>query len=191
MVDSIETTRDRILQKADELFYQQGFEYTSFSNIADAVQISRGNFYYHFKAKDEILDAVIRLRVKKTQDILDNWSRQFSDPKARIQAFINIMMMNKTLISQYGCPVGTLCSELAKINHDALEAAQELFLLFRHWLANEFSQLGFIKNGDDLAVHLLAMSQGVATMAATFRDEKLIRQQVKMLHNWLNNLGES
>ena len=44
---------------ADRLFYRQGYEHTSFADIADAVRISRGNFYYHFKTKDEILDAVI------------------------------------------------------------------------------------------------------------------------------------
>ena len=51
-------TRDHIVEIADQLFYQQGYEHTSFADIAEAVNISRGNFYYHFKAKDEILNAV-------------------------------------------------------------------------------------------------------------------------------------
>lgn len=51
--------RDHIVAAADPLFYRQGFEHTSFAAIADAVQISRGNFYYYFKSKDKILDAVI------------------------------------------------------------------------------------------------------------------------------------
>jgi len=46
---------------ADRLFYEQGFEHTSFANIADAVNISHGNVYHHFKSKDDILDAVIIL----------------------------------------------------------------------------------------------------------------------------------
>ncbi|HJT14208.1 MAG TPA: TetR/AcrR family transcriptional regulator, partial [Dongiaceae bacterium] len=40
------TTRDHIVEAADHLFYRQGYEHTSFSDIADDVQISRGNFYY-------------------------------------------------------------------------------------------------------------------------------------------------
>ena len=60
---SNKTTREHIVAAADQLFYRQGFEHTSFSDIADAVQISRGNFYYHFKSKDEILDAVIDVRI--------------------------------------------------------------------------------------------------------------------------------
>ena len=52
-------TREHIVRAADELFYKQGFEHTSFADVAHAVGISRGNFYYHFKTKDEILAAVI------------------------------------------------------------------------------------------------------------------------------------
>ncbi|MDD9913854.1 MAG: helix-turn-helix domain containing protein, partial [Rhodospirillaceae bacterium] len=37
------------------LFYRHGFDHTSFADIAEAVQISRGNFYYHFRTKDDIL----------------------------------------------------------------------------------------------------------------------------------------
>src|SRR5688500_768121 len=57
------TTRDQIVAAADQLFYRRGFEHTSFSDIADAVRISRGNFYHHFKSKDDILDAVIGARL--------------------------------------------------------------------------------------------------------------------------------
>jgi AcrR family transcriptional regulator len=38
------TTRERIVDAADTLFYQRGFEKTSFADIADAVGLSRGNF---------------------------------------------------------------------------------------------------------------------------------------------------
>ena len=60
-------TRNQIVEAADQLFYEQGFEHTSFSDIAETVQISRGNFYYHFKSKDEILDAVIGCRLANTR----------------------------------------------------------------------------------------------------------------------------
>jgi AcrR family transcriptional regulator len=69
-------TRDRIVEAADQLFYQQGFEPTSFADIAGKVGISRGNFYYHFKTKDEILDAVINLRLSNTEQMLDHWESQ-------------------------------------------------------------------------------------------------------------------
>ena len=56
--------RQRIVAAADQLFYIQGYENTSFSDIAEAVDISRGNFYYHFKSKDDILSAVLDARLE-------------------------------------------------------------------------------------------------------------------------------
>ena len=38
-----------VVAEADRLFYEQGFDHTSFAAIADGVGISRGNFYHHFK----------------------------------------------------------------------------------------------------------------------------------------------
>ena len=70
---SDQTTRDQIVEAADELFYRRGYEHTSFADIADVVRISRGNFYYHFRSKDEILDAVIRLRLANTKRVLEQW----------------------------------------------------------------------------------------------------------------------
>ena len=69
-------TRDHIVEAADRLFYRQGYEHTSFSDIADAVQISRGNFCYHFKSKDKILDAVIGLRLANTRKKLERWEQE-------------------------------------------------------------------------------------------------------------------
>lgn len=38
------TTRDHIIQATDPLCYERGSEKTSFADIAESVQISRGNF---------------------------------------------------------------------------------------------------------------------------------------------------
>jgi AcrR family transcriptional regulator len=178
-------TRERIVDAADRLFYEQGFEHTSFSQIANAVGISRGNFYYHFKTKDEILDAVINHRLARTNAMLENWEVEGETPSERIRSFIDILLMNRSKIKRYGCPVGTLCSELAKLNHPAKGDANELFTLFRTWLRRQFEQLGRENDADDLAMHLLAFSQGVATLASAFQDEKFIRAEVARLHDWL------
>ena len=90
---SDKTTRDQIVEAADQLFYRQGYEHTSFSDIADAVQISRGNFYHHFKSKDEILDAVINVRLANTQKMLEQWEIEGKQPADRIRSFIHILIV--------------------------------------------------------------------------------------------------
>ena len=184
-------TRDQIVQAADRLFYRQGYEHTSFSDIADAVQISRGNFYYHFKSKDEILDAVIGARLASTRKMLEQWEIEGNRPEDRIRSFIHILIANRADIKRYGCPVGTLCSELAKLGHASKAEANQLLTLFRTWLRRQFTLLGREADADALAMHLLARSQGVATLANTFHDEKFIRQEVKQMCDWLQSCAAS
>ena len=179
------TTRDDIVAAADDLFYQQGFDHTSFSDIAEAVRISRGNFYYHFKTKDEILDAVIAARLAETKAMLADWEREEATPVGRIRRFIHILIANRADIKRYGCPVGTLSSELAKLNHAARGDANKLFTLFRTWLRRQFTQLGHAADADALALHLLARSQGVATLANAYGDEKFIKREVAAMCDWL------
>ena len=181
------TTREQIVQAADRLFYRHGYEHTSFADIAAAVKISRGNFYYHFKTKDEILDAVIGARLAATRVMLALWEREGEGPAERIRSFIHILIANKADIKLYGCPVGTLCSELAKLGHASHEEASELFTLFRVWLRRQFVLLDCKEDADMLAMHLLARSQGVATLASALRDDAFIKREVELMCEWLQS----
>jgi TetR/AcrR family transcriptional regulator, transcriptional repressor for nem operon len=185
------TTRDHIVEAADQLFYRQGFQHTSFSDIADAVRISRGNFYYYFKSKDEILDAVIGMRVADTRKMLEQWEIDGKQPADRIRNFIHILIENRADIKRYGCPVGTLSAELEKLNHASKAGANDLFTLFRNWLRKQFTLLGRKSDADALAMHLLARSQGVAMLANAFHNEKFIKQEVKQMYDWLKLCTES
>ena len=185
------TTRDDIVDAADDLFYRQGFDHTSFSDIAGVVRISRGNFYYHFKTKDEILDAVIDARLAETKAMLADWEREEETPAGRIRRFIHILIANRADIKRYGCPVGTLASELAKLNHAARGDANKLFTLFRTWLRRQFRLLGLESDADALALHLLARSQGVATLANAYGDERFIRREVDEMCAWLASCTSS
>lgn len=184
------STRDLIVETADSLFYEGGFEATSFATIAADVGISRGNFYHHFKTKDAILDAVIARRMERTRAVLDGWQADGDGPRERILSFIHMLIANRAKIMAFGCPVGTLSSELAKLDHIAQGRAAEVFGLFRDWLAGQFGALGAGDCADALALHLLAWSQGVAVMATAFRDESFIRSEVDGIERWLANLPE-
>lgn len=179
-------TRDCIIDAADRLFYRQGYERTSFSDIASLVRISRGNFYFHFKTKDEILEAVINRRLADTRKMLDRWEVDGKNPADRIRSFIHILIVNRADIKRYGCPVGTLCTELAKLGHAAQPEANELFALFKMWLRRQFELLGREADAEALAMHLLARSQGVATLASAFRDDAFIKREVQQMDAWLD-----
>ena len=92
---------------------------------------------------------------------------------------------NRAKIELYGCPVGSLCTELAKLDHDAQGRAAEIFTLFRTWLRGQFEALGQGEASDDLAMHVLGWSQGVAVMASAFRDPDYVEREVANIERWL------
>ncbi|GLW55118.1 TetR family transcriptional regulator [Kitasatospora phosalacinea] len=179
-------TREQIVAAADRLFYHHGYEHTSFADIAGAVGLSRGNFYYHFKSKDAILDAVIDARLAATRRMLEQWEAEAPTPAGRIMRYVEIVLTNRADIQDYGCPVGTLTTELAKLEHAMLGQAGRLFTLFREWLREQFILLGHAEQADELAMHVLAFSQGVAVMANAFHDEAFIRREVDRMRQWLH-----
>lgn len=59
VVKEAEERRNEILDAAEELFGTKGFDNTSTGDILEKVGIARGTLYYHFKSKEDILDAMI------------------------------------------------------------------------------------------------------------------------------------
>lgn len=59
VVKEAEERKNEILDAAERLFGTKGFDSTSTNDILNEIGIARGTLYYHFKSKEEILDAVI------------------------------------------------------------------------------------------------------------------------------------
>lgn len=63
-------TKERIIDKATELFNEHGITNTSIRNIADALEISPGNITYHFKSKEEIIQHIQERNFQSIQSVL-------------------------------------------------------------------------------------------------------------------------
>ncbi len=59
VIKKAEERRNEILDAADELFGQKGFDGTTTRDILEKVGIARGTLYHHFKSKEDIMDALI------------------------------------------------------------------------------------------------------------------------------------
>ncbi|GAP63849.1 hypothetical protein ARMA_2272 [Ardenticatena maritima] len=56
------TRIDAILDTAEALFMEKGYDATSMRDIAKAVGIAKGTLYHHFASKLDLLDAVVQRR---------------------------------------------------------------------------------------------------------------------------------
>ena len=188
MGSKADLNRQHIIDTADHLFYRQGFEHTSFSDIADAAGIARGNFYYYFKTKDDLLGAVLVARSEGIKNMLQDWDAQMPDPRQRLKRYIQILTNSQHEIKEFGCPMGSLCTELAKLRHALQFNANDMFDIFRSWLVTQFSQLGHTQEAEHLALHLIAHSQGIAMVVNTYQDPAFLEREVQDLNRWIEQL---
>jgi TetR/AcrR family transcriptional repressor of nem operon len=179
-----ESNRQRIIEAADSLFYKRGYNQTSFQDISDATGIPRGNFYYYFKTKEEILDAVIDSRVANFSAILNKCEAESDDARDRLMLFSNMLVHNQDDVVQSGCPIGTLSSELAKNDLVLQEKSRRSFALLRDWIKQQFETLNK-ENADNLAMDLLARLQGATVLACTFKDAEFIKRSHQEIKDWI------
>lgn len=189
MLSKGDINRQRIVEVADNLFYQKGFENTSFSDISQSAEIARGNFYYYFKTKDDILNAVIEHRINGITHMLHEWDKQFPEPRDRLKRYCKILTNSQDEIEQFGCPVGSLCTELAKLRHGMQENASELFNVFRNWLNVQFTLLGCTDNADYYAMHLMARGQGISTITSAYQDKAFLHREAAAIDQWIDDVS--
>lgn len=65
-----EQTQERIVDASIKLFIEKGYEQTTIQDILDALNLSKGGLYHHFKSKEEILEAVKQKRAQYAADML-------------------------------------------------------------------------------------------------------------------------
>ena len=57
-----EIRRNEIIDAAEKIFAAKGFEKATINDILTSISIAKGTFYYYFKSKEEVLDAIISRR---------------------------------------------------------------------------------------------------------------------------------
>jgi AcrR family transcriptional regulator len=183
-----EEVRRNIVDTAKRLFYERGYNHTSFSDIADAAAVPRGNFYYYFKSKDDILAAVVAARLANIEGMLADWSARYPDARRRLKRFIEILLNEQQNILRFGCPIGSLNVELGKTQAGLQRTSVQLFEVFRQWLREQFRAIGRGRDADFLALHLLAATQGATLITSVYRDPRFLRREAARLREWVDGL---
>lgn len=179
--------RQRIVDAADHLFYSRGYNQTSFSDISDETGIPRGNFYYYFKTKEDILAAVVDARLSEFREMLKRCDESSVEPLQRLLNLTQFPLQQEAQVLQYGCPIGTLSSELVKEQDTEVSQARltAVFDLLKSWIETQLSQLGQTTRGSDVAMNLLAKMQGVIMIANVYNDPDFLHKGISEVQSWL------
>ncbi len=77
-----------IYQKAAQIFHEQGFDATSMSNIAAAVDLTKAGLYYYIESKEDLLFAIMNYAMERLETMVIDPSREIADPEQRLRSII-------------------------------------------------------------------------------------------------------
>jgi hypothetical protein len=121
--------------------------------------------------------------------MLDSLERHRT-PQARPKALVRALTDLRELAARYGCPLGSLGSELDKRNDGLDRDCAHLLQAPIEWAEQQFTTLGR-RDAHDLAIALIASYQGIALLANTFRDPELMTRESRRLERWIDALASA
>jgi AcrR family transcriptional regulator len=159
---------------------------TTLADVAERADVPLGNVYYYFKSKDELVRAVLEGYREQAGALIAAFERHRS-PQARLKALVRNWGDMREEVARHGCPMGSLCAELDKLDGGAERDAAAVMARIIDWAEDQFRQLGR-RDARDLAVTLFAGIQGAALLANTFRDPDILTRQGRFLERWIDSV---
>lgn len=179
--------RERLIAAACDLFYRQGIAGTTLAHIAEAAEVPLGNMYYYFKTKDDIVAAVVEARTDEIRSATAAVQRRHGSPKARLKALVGLLAASRDTIADHGCPLGTLCTELANQSGQSPALTAPLMQTLLDWAEQQFRAMGR-RDARDLALELVIAYEGSAVLTNALAQPEIMTREARRLEKWINSL---
>jgi len=178
--------RERLASAAAEVFHHQGVERTSLGDIATAADVPLGNVYYYFKTKDQLIEAALGAHLDRLRTVTGGLET-VPEPAGRLKALIDGWIDQRHTAARYGCPFGTLATELDKRDDGLDRTAGAVLQALIDWARDQFALMGR-SDAAELAVEFVAAYQGMSVLANILRDPEIMTAQGRRLAAWIDTL---
>ncbi|MBF5004775.1 TetR family transcriptional regulator [Diaphorobacter caeni] len=170
-------TRTRLLDAAEEVFFEKGVSRTSLGDIAQRAGATRGAVYWHFKDKVDVFNSVLNRVCMPFDEICDDMYGDL-EPLDRIRKSIRNVFENVALDDRRRKIFDTAVFKMEYVGE--LAAVRE-----RHVEAEEVSRAKFT---DDLRAAALQLNVTLP-MPADIAAQGLHALFVGLIHGWVLNEG--
>jgi len=92
IVKNPEERRTELIETAESLFFQKGYEYTAVSDIVKKINVGQGTFYHYFKSKEDILEAVAEKIVAPIAEDVRNIAKGNEDSATKVNSILNSIL---------------------------------------------------------------------------------------------------
>ncbi|MEH3154419.1 MAG: TetR/AcrR family transcriptional regulator [Gordonia paraffinivorans] len=150
------STRDRILDVANELFYAQGIRSTSADRIIERVGITKVTFYRHFRTKSDLVVAYLERQAAGERQWMEGL-READDPLGTLRSLATDLGAASCGPGFRGCAFINAAAEFADADDPVRAAVDD----HRRWMLGLFADI--------------ATDAGVAEIDSTARQLMLLR----------------
>lgn len=160
--------RDRILQAASDLFYQQGINCVGIDAIVCEAGTNKMSLYRNFSSKDEL---VVQYLTEQEEEHFASWDAvtgQYpDDPRAQIEALFAYILEKGCDKGDCGCPSANAAIELRGTGHPALQVIYDGREKARHYLLERAAAAG-ARSPEVLADGLVLLLEGTVMSRLSF-----------------------
>ena len=163
--------RDRILTAANKLFYAEGIRAVSLDNIAEKAGFTKKTVYYHFKSKDDLVEAYLASRDQPNLALYRKWFQEAEGGLAEKVAAIFYQIAASARHPKWkGCGFLRTAAELANMpGHPAMKVGAAHKKKFEAWLSEEFAAAG-LSEADALSRQVVLLLDGAFSTILVHRD---------------------
>lgn len=167
------STRDRLIDAALDLFYTSGFHAVGLDQIIERVGVTKTTFYNHFESKDDLIVAAIDRRDQWEGESYRQRVRELGgdDPRNLLVAIFDVLHEYFTSPDFHGCIFLNACAEFPSPSDPVHQHAAEHYVKEEEMLAG-FAERAGAADPQGLARQLVILVQGALTRRYVSQDNE-------------------
>ncbi len=180
--------KDRILDAANRLFYGEGIRAVSVDAIAAKAGLTKKTVYYHFKSKDDLIEAYLASRDQPNLTLFKKW---FDEADGELAEKVEAIFLNLAKSARHpkwkGCGFLRTAAELANMpGHPAMKVGAAHKKKFEAWLSDVFNNHGIVRS-EELARHIVLLMDGAFSTVLVHRDPAYIEAAGQVSRSLVTN----
>jgi AcrR family transcriptional regulator len=162
--------RDELVRNALQVFYRNGFHATGMDMLVKETGVSKTSMYKHFRTKEELILAVLRLRDENFRNWLYRRIEELADtPRGQLLAMFDAMAEWFSERHYRGCMFIKASAEYQDHDHPIhVQSAEHKRLLLEHFTG--LCREAGAREPDKLACQLLLLKEGAIVTAVMRHD---------------------
>ncbi len=187
-------TKQLILNSIIEHVHLCGVNETSMGDIIAISGVKKGNLYFYFKNKEELILETLKEAHRRYQEYLSQNTAHVSDPLEKIEAMINAVVDYHTRRKfKGGCIFGNTALEMADKSSKYRAFIHDVFSQWIAWIRTHLETaitMGLMEHStpvQELSVHIIAALEGGIMLSKVTKNADALNAAVRGIHELLRH----